>query len=224
MGQLTNTIGLHLTQNKTSNSFWYADYYLFKYIFREDILIYSYLRSYSYIKYNVLKRQFSYKIEITQFCVYRLKKLTILSLQLTYLKKKILKKDLRFFVATLVTNLTNILNKTKHFFLVSYKAGKPNAKFFALRISSLLEKRIKFRSKTVKMLLQNSTFLGIRVRCKGRLNFVDRARQDQIVIGSVPLQTFKARIDYGLAIANTKKGLQSVKVWVFTKFNNNISK
>ena len=53
MGQLTTTTGLHLTQNKTSNSFWYADYALFKFIFRDDILIYSYLRSHSYIKYNI---------------------------------------------------------------------------------------------------------------------------------------------------------------------------
>jgi small subunit ribosomal protein S3 len=215
MGQLTNTTGLHLTHNKTSNSFWYADYSLFRYIFKDDTLIYLYLRSYSAIKYNLLKRQFSYKIEITQFCIYRLKKLIILSLQLIYLKKKILKKDLRFFVSNLLKNLKNIFYNTETFFLISYKAGKQNAKFFALQISSLLEKRIKFRSKTVKNLLQTSKFLGIRVRCKGRLNFVDRARQDQIVFGSVPLQTLKAKIDYGMAISNTKKGLQSVKVWVF---------
>lgn len=216
MGQLTNTTGLHLAQNKTSNSFWYADYYLFKFVFRDDILIYLYLRSQSSIKYNTLKRQFLYKIEITQFCIYRLKKLIILSLKLIYLKKKLFKKDLRFFVLNLLTNLKHVISQVGTFFLISYKAGKLTAKFFALRISSLLEKRIKFRSKTVKTLLQKSNFLGIRVRCKGRLNFVDRARQDQIVIGSVPLQTFKAKIDYSSAIANTKKGLQSVKVWIFT--------
>lgn len=219
MGQLTTTTGLHLTQNKTSNSFWYADYALFKFIFRDDILIYSYLRSHSYIKYNLLKRQFSYKIEITQFCIYRFKKLTILSLQLIYLKKCISKKKLHFFVSNLLTNIKKVISLANSFFLVSYKVGKPNAKFFALRITSLLEKRIKFRSKTVKNLLTTSSFLGVRVRCKGRLNFVDRARQDQLVIGSVPLQTFNANIDYGLAIANTKKGLQSVKVWIFTNFN-----
>jgi small subunit ribosomal protein S3 len=215
MGQLTTTTGLHLMQTKTTNSFWYADYQLFKFIFREDLLIYSYLRSYSYIKYNLLKRQFSYKIEITQFCLYRLKKLIILSLQLIYLKKHVLKKDLYSFIAALITNLKKIVYQNNNLVFISYKVGQPNAKFFALRISSLLEKRIKFRSKTVKILLKNTTFRGIRVRCKGRLNFVDRARQDQIVMGSVPLQTFKAKIDYGLAIANTKKGLQSIKVWIF---------
>jgi small subunit ribosomal protein S3 len=219
MGQLTTTTGLHLTQNKTSNSFWYADYYLFRFVFRDDIIIYSYLRSYSSIKYNILKRDFLYKIEISQFCVYRVKKLIILSLQLIYLKRQISKKQLHFFVINLLTNIKKIISVTKNFFLISYKVGRQNAKFFALRISSLLEKRIKFRSKTVKNLLTKTRFLGIRVRCKGRLNFVDRARQDQLVVGSVPLQTFNANIDYGLAIANTKKGLQSIKVWIFTNLN-----
>jgi hypothetical protein len=52
MGQLANTTGLHLTQNKHSNSFWYSDYYLYRFISREDFLIYLYLRSSSsiYIK------------------------------------------------------------------------------------------------------------------------------------------------------------------------------
>lgn len=215
MGQLSNTIGLHLVQTKTSNSFWYADYCLYSLILREDIIIYSYLRAQLNTKYNLLKRQFFYKIEITQFCIYRARKVIILSLHLIYLKKKSFKKDISFFIVNLLTKLPQIVYPAKSFFLLSYKIGKPNAKFFALRIGLLLEKRVKFRSKTVNELLKKSPFLGIRVRCKGRLNFVDRARRDQIVLGSVPLQSFQAIIDYGCAIANTKKGLQSIKVWVF---------
>jgi ribosomal protein S3 len=103
----------------------------------------------------------------------------------------------------------------KNNFFLSYKVGKHNAKFNAFRIATLLEKRIKFRSKVIKNLIKNTNSLGIRVICKGRLNFVDRARKDQISIGSVPLQVFDANIDYSVVVANTKKGLQSIKIWIF---------
>ena len=41
------------------------------------------------------------------------------------------------------------------------------------------------------------------------------ARNDSMYLGSVPFQSFNLSIDYSLAIANTVKGLQSIKVWVY---------
>ena len=40
------------------------------------------------------------------------------------------------------------------------------------------------------------------------------AKVDKLYLGSVPLQSFNLSISYGLVIANTFKGLQSIKVWI----------
>ena len=58
---------------------------------------------------------------------------------------------------------------------------------------------------------------GIFVLCSGRFNGVDRARHDFISKGSVPFQSLQKNIHYGFAVANTTKGLLSVKVSVFKK-------
>jgi small subunit ribosomal protein S3 len=58
---------------------------------------------------------------------------------------------------------------------------------------------------------------GVKVLCKGRLNGADMASQDFLSVGSIPFQTLKAKISYGFSVANTAKGLQSLKIWVYNK-------
>lgn len=215
MGQRTNTNSLHLLTNKNSNSFYYVDYKFYSNVFEEDFYIYMYLRSQSTLKYNAFKRKHLYQVEITKSCIYRTDKAKILYIELIYLKNKDLKKK---YIKHFITNIYKQIKRlffSNNFVFLSYKVGKHTAKFHAFRIATLLEKRIKFRSKIVKKLIQKIDSLGVRIICKGRLNFVDRARKDQLFVGSVPLQVFKANIDHSFIIANTKKGLQSVKVWIF---------
>jgi small subunit ribosomal protein S3 len=215
MGQITNISNLHLLQNKNSNSFWYADYNFYAIVFEKDFLIYLYLRAQSRLQYNILKRKHLFDIEITKSCIYRTNKKIILNLELIYLKNKYFKTEhITQFSVNIYRYVKKIFND-KNTFFVFYKISFYNAKFLALRIATILEKRIKFRSKIVEKIIKTVPCLGVRVNCKGRLNFVDRARSDQIATGSVPLQVFEANIDYGIAVANTKKGLQSVKVWIF---------
>jgi ribosomal protein S3 len=86
----------------------------------------------------------------------------------------------------------------------------------ALRIAKLVEKRIKFRSKLIKMLLKKvrDNSKGVYVQCKGRINNVDRAQVDKLYLGSTPLQFLSSYTSYGLTVANTFKGLLSIKVWI----------
>jgi small subunit ribosomal protein S3 len=56
--------------------------------------------------------------------------------------------------------------------------------------------------------------LGIRVNCSGRLGGAEIARMEWYREGQVPLQTLRADIDYGLAVANTTYGTIGVKVWI----------
>jgi len=56
---------------------------------------------------------------------------------------------------------------------------------------------------------------GIKIRCAGRLNGVEIARQESYQEGKLPLHTFRAKIDYGFAEANTTYGIIGVKTWIF---------
>ena len=49
----------------------------------------------------------------------------------------------------------------------------------------------------------------------GRLNGAEIARTEWYREGRVPLHTFRADIDYGLAEAKTTYGVIGVKVWIF---------
>jgi small subunit ribosomal protein S3 len=57
--------------------------------------------------------------------------------------------------------------------------------------------------------------LGVKVRVSGRLNGSEIARTEWSREGRIPLHTFRAEIDYGLAEARTTYGVIGVKVWVF---------
>ncbi len=56
---------------------------------------------------------------------------------------------------------------------------------------------------------------GIKVKVSGRLNGAEIARSEWYREGRVPLHTFRADIDYGLAEAQTTYGVIGVKVWIF---------
>jgi small subunit ribosomal protein S3 len=57
--------------------------------------------------------------------------------------------------------------------------------------------------------------LGIKVRLSGRLNGSEIARTEWNREGRVPLHTFRADIDYGLAEAQTTYGVIGIKCWIF---------
>ena len=56
---------------------------------------------------------------------------------------------------------------------------------------------------------------GVKVHCAGRLAGAEIARSEWYRDGRVPLHTFRADIDYGLAEARTTYGVIGVKVWLY---------
>jgi small subunit ribosomal protein S3 len=79
------------------------------------------------------------------------------------------------------------------------------------------EKRISFR-RAMKQAVQKSMrqgAKGIKVVMGGRLGGAEIARTEKEVDGSVPLQTLRADIDYGLAEAHTTYGRIGIKVWIY---------
>lgn len=92
-----------------------------------------------------------------------------------------------------------------------------DAKLVAEGIAQQLEKRVMFR-RAMKRAVTNtmrSGALGIKVRISGRLNGAEIARTESNREGRVPLHTFRADIDYGLAEARTTYGVIGIKVWIF---------
>jgi small subunit ribosomal protein S3 len=92
-----------------------------------------------------------------------------------------------------------------------------NAQLQAEKIASQLEKRIAFRRAMRKAVEESLRFgaQGIKVKVSGRLNGAEIARSEWHLQGRLPLHTFRADIDYGLAEAHTTFGVIGVKVWIY---------
>ena len=208
MSRKKNTLCLNISKNKNWNNSW-SSYLQQEYhvLFQEDIVLQSYFRSQlkDLDKINVINLRF-----------YRINKLLLIYIgvsSIKFLNKKIL---------LILTSFLGYLSKflEKDVCLAIYKPSflelLSNGFNIALKIAKLIEKRIKFRSKLIKTLLKKirNKSKGIYVQCKGRINNVDMAKVDKLYLGSIPLQSLDLSISYGLVIANTFKGLQSVKVWI----------
>ena len=57
--------------------------------------------------------------------------------------------------------------------------------------------------------------LGVKVYASGRLNGVEIARNELFIKGKLPLQTFRANIEYAYVPALTTYGIIGLKVWVY---------
>lgn len=92
-----------------------------------------------------------------------------------------------------------------------------SAGIVAQNIAQDLTKRIPYR-RTMKRALDQvmkAGALGAKIELKGRLDGKEIARKERIQAGRVPLQTFRADIDYSRTAAFTTYGAVGVKVWVY---------
>ncbi|MBF0478710.1 MAG: 30S ribosomal protein S3 [Candidatus Omnitrophica bacterium] len=96
------------------------------------------------------------------------------------------------------------------------KNAVTDAQLIAQNVAFQLEKRVAFRRAVKRVIDQamQSGAKGIKIRCAGRLNGAEMARQEKYHVGKLPLHTLRANIDYGFAEALTTYGIIGVKVWV----------
>ncbi len=107
----------------------------------------------------------------------------------------------------------------KKLFIDVKEIKKPDAdaQLVAENIAAQLENRISFR-KAMKSCMgrtMKSGALGIKAACSGRLGGADMARTEFYSMGTIPLQTLRADIDYGFAEADTTYGKVGVKTWIY---------
>lgn len=101
--------------------------------------------------------------------------------------------------------------------VVEIKEPDLNACLVGEAIAEQLCKRASFR-RTMKQyceLVMNAGAKGVKIICKGRLAGSEMARCETQKMGSIPLHTLEANVDYAVATAGTTYGAIGVKVWIY---------
>ncbi|MBR4278100.1 MAG: 30S ribosomal protein S3 [Lachnospiraceae bacterium] len=101
--------------------------------------------------------------------------------------------------------------------IIEVKNPDLSAQLVAENIASQLEARVSFR-RAMKSCIGRTMKLGakgIKTQVAGRLGGAEIARSESYHEGTIPLQTLRADIDYGVARANTTYGVIGVKVWIY---------
>ncbi len=122
-------------------------------------------------------------------------------------------------VESLKSDIEDISGKKTILNILEIKNPETNSQLVAEGIAMQLMKRGSYRyviKKVIERAMQAGA-LGIKVKVSGRLGGNEIARNEWLKEGRIPLQTFRADIDYGFAESLTKMGLIGVKVWIFKK-------
>jgi len=101
--------------------------------------------------------------------------------------------------------------------VIEIKNPDLNAQLVAEAIAEQLKKRASFR-RVLKMRMETTMQAGakgIRIGVSGRLGGAEIARSEKATVGSVPLTTLQADVNYGFATAFTTYGTIGVKVWIY---------
>ncbi len=101
--------------------------------------------------------------------------------------------------------------------VIEIKEPELNASLIGESIAEQLGKRASFR-RTMKQHCEaamNAGAKGVKIMCSGRLAGSEMARQETQKIGSIPLHTLDADVDYAISTAHTTYGAIGIKVWVY---------
>lgn len=120
-------------------------------------------------------------------------------------------EDLRKDIATFLGQ-----NKVVELSVQEVKKVELNATLVAKNIADQLANRGSYKRamKSAALATMRAGAKGIKICCAGRLNGAEIARSEYTRVGSVPLHTIKADIDYALSEAKTTYGIIGVKVWI----------
>ncbi len=120
-------------------------------------------------------------------------------------------------IDALKKDLAKIIDGTFKINIEEVKNPELNAQLVAQNVASQLERRLPFRRviKSTTEAAVRAGALGAKVSVSGRLNGAEMARRETSAVGSIPLHTIKANIDYAAAEAKTTFGVIGVKVWIY---------
>jgi small subunit ribosomal protein S3 len=113
--------------------------------------------------------------------------------------------------------LEGMIGKKVSVNVIEIKTPELNAVLVAEAIAEQLSKRASFR-RTMKQHCEaavNAGAKGVKVICSGRLAGSEMARKETQKLGSIPLQTLDANVDYAVATSRTTYGAIGIKVWIY---------
>lgn len=99
------------------------------------------------------------------------------------------------------------------------KSPEASAAIVAQMIAEGLEKRMPFRrvmKSMVEKVMACRDVQGVRIFLSGRLGGAEMARCEDLKKGRIPLQTFRANIDFKRYEAHLPYGNIGIKVWIYT--------
>ena len=102
--------------------------------------------------------------------------------------------------------------------IVEIRQPETSAAVVGYLVAEGLEKRMPFRrvlKSTVEKVMAVREVIGVRIVVSGRLGGADMSRTEQIKRGRIPLQTFRANIDYAQVEALLPYGIIGIKVWIY---------
>lgn len=102
--------------------------------------------------------------------------------------------------------------------IMEIRQPETNSAVVGQMVAEGLEKRLPFRrvlKGTVEKVMAVREVLGVRIVISGRLGGADMSRIEHIKKGRIPLQTFRANIDYAHTEAHLPYGQIGIKVWIY---------
>jgi len=102
--------------------------------------------------------------------------------------------------------------------IMEIRQPETDASVVGAMIAEGLEKRLPFRrvlKQTVEKVMAVREIKGVRIIISGRLGGADMSRKEEIKKGRIPLQTFRANIDFAQVEAQLPYGVIGIKVWIY---------
>lgn len=203
MGQKCHPRGLRIGIIETWDSNWYAGKKEYSSLLLEDRKVRNYIKQNLY-KAGISKVKISRRANQIEVNVYSAKPGLIIG------------RGGRE-VAIVREELVKLTGKQVELNIQEESNPEVCAQLVAENVALQLEKRIAYRRAMKQAVAKSlrSGAKGIKIMCGGRLNGAEIARSEWYRKGRVPLQTLRARIDYGFAEAMTVYGKIGVKVWIY---------
>lgn len=204
MGQKVNPHGIRVGVIKNWDTQWYADKKNFSVFLKEDYEIREFIKKkyYAAAISRIAIERAANRIAIT---IYTARPGVLIGKQGAEIE--VIKNDL----AKIVKGKQVGIN------IIEVKKPDCDAQLVAESIAAQLEKRASFR-RCMKQAISRAMRMGakgVKAMVSGRLDGAEIARTEHYHEGSIPLQTLRADIDYGFAVARTTFGAIGVKVWVY---------
>ena len=113
--------------------------------------------------------------------------------------------------------LEDLIERRVNVSIVEIKNPDVDSRLIGQSIGEQLKKRASFR-RVMKQKCEaamNAGARGIKIICSGRLGGAEMARTEKQMLGSIPLQTLQAEVDFAVSFAVTTVGTIGIKVCVY---------